>query len=391
MRMKFNRSFAGALAGAAMFGLAAPAFAGVKDGVDAWSRGDFAAAVSEWRGPAAAGDADAQFNLAQAYRFGKGVAQDNAMAEQLYAQAAAQGHWQAADLYGLLLFQSGRQQEALPYVEASAARGDPRAQYLLGIAHFNGDNVPKDWVRAYALMTLANAQGMDQASGALAQMDAHIPLEQRKQAVALSQQLQRDADARRAQQLASADLAAAEKTSGRGTGTAAAAPSPMANPAITATPRVPQPIAPAAVPPSVVAAEAAVAEAARVRGTESPAEAGADYARPSQKAANPPASVARPATPPSPRPAIAPVASPAPVAATGGAWKVQLGAFSVAANANRMWDQIGGRGALAGKSKLLVPAGGVTKLQAGGFASRADADAACAALKSAGQACLVTR
>ena len=70
---------------------------------------------------------------------------------------------------------------------------------------------------------------------------------------------------------------------------------------------------------------------------------------------------------------------------------MQLGAFSVAANANRMWDQIGGRGALAGKSKLLVPAGGVTKLQAGGFASRADADAACAALKSAGQACLVTR
>ena len=143
MPMTFHCSFRAMVAAVAICSLAAPALAGVKDGVDAWSRGDYAAAVTEWRGPAATGDADAQFDLAQAYRFGKGVEQDDAMAERLYAQAAAQGHWQAADLYGLLLFQSGRQQEALPYVQASAERGDPRAQYLLGIAHFNGDNVPK--------------------------------------------------------------------------------------------------------------------------------------------------------------------------------------------------------------------------------------------------------
>ena len=58
--------------------LSVPAAADVRAGVDAWSRGDYAAAVSQWEGPAATGDADAMFNLAQAYRLGRGVAQDEA-------------------------------------------------------------------------------------------------------------------------------------------------------------------------------------------------------------------------------------------------------------------------------------------------------------------------
>src|SRR3569832_1913513 len=83
----------------------APVLADVKSGVDAWSRGDYTAAVHEWEGPAAAGDADAMFNLGQAYRLGRGVPTDLKRAEQLYADAAAKGHLQAADTYGLMLFQ----------------------------------------------------------------------------------------------------------------------------------------------------------------------------------------------------------------------------------------------------------------------------------------------
>src|SRR5690242_8601879 len=133
---------------AALLALAgAPALADVKTGVDAWSRGDYAAAVGEWEGLAAAGDPDAMFNLGQAYRLGRGVATDLKRAEDLYAQAAAKGHLQAADTYGLMLFQDGRREEALPYVREAARRGDARSQYLLGIAHFNGDLVGKDWTR----------------------------------------------------------------------------------------------------------------------------------------------------------------------------------------------------------------------------------------------------
>ena len=142
---------------------AAPALASVKDGVDAWSRGDYAKAIAEWQAPAAAGDADAQFNLAQAYKLGKGVSADLKRAEALYRQAAEQGHLQAADMLGLVLFQSGRRTEALAWLTASAERGEPRAQYVLGVAHFNGDLVAKDLVRAYALMTRAAASGLEPA------------------------------------------------------------------------------------------------------------------------------------------------------------------------------------------------------------------------------------
>ena len=55
---------------------ASPVLADVKAGVDAWARGDYEAAIREWRGLASTGDPDAQFNMAQAYRLGRGVEQD---------------------------------------------------------------------------------------------------------------------------------------------------------------------------------------------------------------------------------------------------------------------------------------------------------------------------
>ena len=364
-----------------------PALADVKAGVDAWSRGDYAAAVREWRAPAEEGDPDAQFNMAQAYRLGRGVERDPARAEVFYARAAAQGHIKAADNYGLMLFQAGRREEALPYVTAAAERGDPRAQYLLGIAHFNGDLVAKDWVRAYALLTLANAAGLPQAAPAIRQMDDYVPLAQRQEAQVMAQSLKRESDATRAQQLAAADLAL-----GGGTG-AATAPPPAASapPAVPATSgRVPGPIASAGISPSVAAARAAIAEASRVTGTGSPAEAGADYARPATASA--PAEPPAASTPAAARPAgAAPPAAPEPPRAAGGPWRVQLGAFSVRGNADRLWRRLGGLPALAGASKMLVPAGRLTKLQAGGFATRAAAQEACNRLKAAGHACLVTR
>ncbi len=200
------------LAAIAMLSGTAPAFGTqtVRDGVEAWSRGDYAAAVAEWQSPAEAGDPDAMFNLGQAYRLGRGVPQDMGRAEQLYARAAQAGHVQAADTYGLMLFQDGRREAALPYVQAAARRGDPRAQYLLGIAHFNGDLVERDWVRAYAMLTLANSAGLPQAGTAITQMDDHIPMEQRQSAAGLARQLEAEAEQARSVELAAADLAVQE-------------------------------------------------------------------------------------------------------------------------------------------------------------------------------------
>ena len=177
---------------------ALPASADVKDGVDAWSRGDYDAAVAQWQGPAAKGDADAMFNMGQAYKLGRGVPKDLAKAEGLYARAAQKGHIRAADNYGILLFQTGRQAEALPWLNASSDRGEPRAMYILGIAAYNGDYAPKDMVRAYALMTRSAQTGLQQAITSLAAMNEAIPLDQRQQAVALAGEMDRKAAAARA-------------------------------------------------------------------------------------------------------------------------------------------------------------------------------------------------
>ena len=321
------------------------------------------------------------FNLAQAYRLGRGVPADPQKAEVLYARAAARGHIKAADTYGLMLFQDGRRKEAMPYIEAAAMRGDPRSQYLLGIAHFNGDIVSEDWVRAYALLTMANSQGLPQAAGALAQMDEHVSLAQRQQAAGLAVQMQREADAERGRALAAADLG----TEVVSPVADVAAQPPAVLPAESS--RNPRAIATTAVSPSITAARAAVAQATQATGMESPADAGASFARPGSP---PPAQVAtvRPTAKPT---ASRPAAASTSATTASGPWRVQVGAFSVAGNAERLWSQLSGRPEIAGHQRLLVPSGRVTKLLVGGYTSQAEADAACRSLKRSGQDCIVTR
>ena len=338
--------------------LSTPAQADTKAGVDAWTRGDFPTAVREWQASAAKGDADAMFNLGQAYKLGKGVPQDLTKAEELFGRAAALGHLQASDNYALLLFQRGEKARALPFIRAAADRGDPRAQYLLGIAHFNGDLVPKDWPRAYALLSLARQQGLPQAGSALQQMDEYIPLADRQQGVAMAGELQAQADATRARQMASVDL-----------GT-----------------QVPAGAAPASVPvkgPAVASASTAVSAAGRVAGNDSPATAGADYTRRTPPPAPAPAPVKVKTSAPS---AVTAATPPAPAAT--GEWRIQLGAFGQLSNADALWNRVRSRPELAGHPRLNVKAGAVTKLQAGGFASQAAAQAACSKLKAAGFECV---
>ncbi|MFZ1743227.1 MAG: SPOR domain-containing protein, partial [Pontixanthobacter sp.] len=152
------------------------------------------------------------------------------------------------------------------------------------------------------------------------------------------------------------------------------------------------------VAPSIAAAQIAVAEASRVTGTESPAEAGADYTRSS------PAPVSTPTRNPSPAvkvvtnsapvaatAAATPAASPAAQSGAGGAWRVQLGAFSVRSNADKLWARIADNSAIAGKQKFIIPVGRVVKLQAGGYPSQSSAQTACNTLKRSGQDCIVAR
>lgn len=327
----------------ALVALGTAARADVKTGVDAWSRGDYAAAIKEWRPLAINGDADAQFNLGQAYKLGRGVPVDFKLAEGWYRKAADQGHFQAEDNLGLILFQNGDRAKAMPYIEKSANRGEPRAQYVLATALFNGDLAKKNWVRAYALMTRASASGLSQASASLAQMDQFIPLEQRQKGLAMAREL--EASAQRPQ--------------------FAEAPTPAL--AVKRPPRAPEP---------------------PIRVEDIPASS------PEPAMANKTVEVATVEKPAmiKPKPIVKATPKPTPSAPTtisGPAWRVQLGAFGDQGNARALWGKLQGRvAALGGLQPYYVKAGSIMRLQAGPIAGKSAAERVCASVKASGQGCL---
>lgn len=139
----------------------------IKAGVEKWRAGDYVGAVAIWQPFAAAGDADALFNLGQAYKLGRGVDADSAAARDYYRKAAVKGHLPAQANLGIALFQAGEKPEAIKWLKTAADRGEARAQYVLGIAAFNGDGVPRSQSLGYGYLLRAQASGLPQAATAL--------------------------------------------------------------------------------------------------------------------------------------------------------------------------------------------------------------------------------
>jgi len=336
--------FAGAMVLATV--IAAPvAAATVKDGVDAWQRGDYAGAVSIWRPLAEGNDPDAAFDLAQAYKLGRGVSTDLGQAKTWYGKSAQAGHIQGAANYGLLLFQDGDRRSAMPWISKAADAGDPRAQYVLGTALFNGDLAGKDWPKAYALMTRAAAAGLPQATTSLSQMDQFMSPDDRQKGLQMASQLATRPIPPTGRQL----------VTGGGPEVAVTAPAASATPSDLS-----------ALPP------------VKTRPGKPP------------KTPKPAPVVAEAASPPAPKPAAAPKPAPAPKAApalasAGGKWMVQLGAFGSQDGAATSWGKFSGK--LPGLRPSYEKAGTFVRLRAGPLADKAAAAKACAAAKSAGAAC----
>jgi cell division septation protein DedD len=360
----------------ATIAIGAPAMADTKTGVDAWNRGDYKAAVDEWRKAAIAGDPDAQFNLGQAYKLGRGVPVDLQMAESWYRKAALQGHAQAEDNYGLALFQDGKRADAVPWLEKSVGRGEPRAELVLGTMLFNGDGIERDWVRAYALMTRSSGAGLPQGSQTLAEMDKYIPADQRQRGIELARKMDT--------QVAGNGNYASEITGGGSDG-----------PAITSTDVPPSPT------PRPVYAQPGASYPTPGKGSRPGRN------KPPVLAANPPQSynpapaynpgpvynpgpAYTPQPAPRPRPVpVRPAPEPVAVASSSGGWRVQFGAFRDEGNAKALWTRLKGQvGGLSGMQPYLRRVGPITKLQAGPVRSQADAARLCGAVKRAGSECV---
>lgn len=184
------------VAAVSLITVAVPASAqSVRAGIEAWQRADYAQAVAIWTPLATNGDADAQFNLGQAYRLGRGVAINLAVAKDWFEKSADQGHLDAQTTLGLLLFQGGDPAEGLKWLKKAALQGEPRALLMYGTALVNGDSVTQDPVLGYAYVSRAAAQGLEPAKGTLTQLDQILPLADRKRGLEIARTLAKAAPA----------------------------------------------------------------------------------------------------------------------------------------------------------------------------------------------------
>jgi TPR repeat protein len=140
---------------------AAPAArAGMEDGLAAYQRGDYRAAVAALLPVAKTGQARAQFYLGQMYRQGQGgLPKDAKTAAEWYARAGAQGlvvaQYNLAQMYRTgdgVPRDPGR---AVRWYRLAAEQGHARAQDSLGLMYAGGMGVERDLAEAYAWVALA--------------------------------------------------------------------------------------------------------------------------------------------------------------------------------------------------------------------------------------------
>ena len=131
----------------------------LQQAANAEAAGDYTLAVKLYSPLAEAGNADAQFNLAELIDEGKGTLEDERLALRWYLLAANQGHTAAQSTLGSF-YLVGRGVEldyiqALKWCRIAAAAGDPQAQFNLGWMYSMGYGLTKDPVRAYVWTKLA--------------------------------------------------------------------------------------------------------------------------------------------------------------------------------------------------------------------------------------------
>ena len=138
--------------------------ADIDAGYAAHSRGDYAAALREFRPLAEQGNASAQTSLGFMYSKGRGVQQDHAEALMWYRKAANQNYAQAQYNLGIK-YRKGegvRQDyaEAARWYRKAAEQDNAQAQYNLGLLYANGQGVHQDYAEAARWYRKAAGQGL---------------------------------------------------------------------------------------------------------------------------------------------------------------------------------------------------------------------------------------
>src|SRR5271163_683616 len=111
-------------------------------GNTAAAHNNYSQAISAWEQAAAAGNAQAMFNLGSLYQNGQGVVQDYHQAVQWYWKAASAGNTDAMTSLGSLCAQGkGVPRDyliALVWYQNAADQGNPDAMNNVGVIYQNG-------------------------------------------------------------------------------------------------------------------------------------------------------------------------------------------------------------------------------------------------------------
>jgi TPR repeat protein len=152
--------------------LAIPIWPGdFKTGLEAYNRGDFAAALAEWQPIAEKGDPNAQYNMGLLYARGQGVTQDYTKAVEWYRLAAENGV--AAAQYNLgVMFANGQgtapnPEEARKWFLKAAEQGIGGAASNLGNIYYEGEGAFRDYSEAEKWYRKAAEQGVASAAFSL--------------------------------------------------------------------------------------------------------------------------------------------------------------------------------------------------------------------------------
>ena len=130
---------------------------------------DYQEALKWFLKAAEQGESEAQYHLGEMYAMGKGVEKDETQAIEWYFKAAKQGNKEARRAlasHGKKL--ENMQRNVVEDLRLAAERGEPEAQYKLGILYDTGDGVEQDKWEAVEWWRKAAKQGDKNARNELA-------------------------------------------------------------------------------------------------------------------------------------------------------------------------------------------------------------------------------
>lgn len=185
-KMFFKKSkicIAAALSGLTFFTYTA--FAGMKEGLEAYDRKDYAVAVREFHTLAIQGDTSAQVALALMYVEGAGVPKDSKKAAQWFRSAADLGDAFAQRELGVM-YAHGKgvpkdEQQGLKWFLKAADQGNINAQTNLVYMYRLGIGGPIDLKEAYFWALLVSVDGEKKIVERRNEIEAHLSVNQRMQ------------------------------------------------------------------------------------------------------------------------------------------------------------------------------------------------------------------